>query len=171
MGEQLEKDLSGAFPGTHLSKAQTSALADLSSPVTLSLEGILGQFFRPDGKDRVSAPTWLGRLSLSTMYASLATRLLPLETEYPWEQSYQVAYILPDGSSAALPSPQKIESPFGSVVRESMQEGARVTVRLVVAISVLRIEPDQYEAFRSFCQQVDRLTDERIRIALPGGQP
>ena len=169
--EQLEKDLSGAFPGTHLSKVQTSALADLSSPVTLSLEGTLGQFFRPDGKDRLSARTWLGRLSLSTMYASLATRLLPLDTEYPWEQSYQVSYILPEGASVELPSPQKIDSPFGSVVRESRQEGARVTVRLVVVISALRVEPGHYEAFRSFCQQADRLTDERIRIALPGGRP
>jgi hypothetical protein len=169
--EQLEKDLSGSFPGTHLDRAQTSALADLSTPVTLSLEGTLGQFFRPDGKNRLSARTWLGRLSLSNMYASLATRLLPLETDYPWAQSYLVSYLLPEGASAALPSPQVIESPFGSVVRESRQEGTRVTVRLVVVISALRVEPDQYEAFRSFCQQVDRLTDERIRIALPGGQP
>jgi tetratricopeptide (TPR) repeat protein len=169
--EQLEKDLSGAFPGTHLNKAGTSPLADLSSPVTLSLEGTLGQFFRPDGKDRLSARIWLGRLSLSTMYASLETRVLPLETDYPWEQAYKVTYVLPDGASAVLPSPQKVESPFGSAVRESRQDGARVTVKLVVIISALRVEPDQYQAFRAFCQQVDRLTDERIRIELPGEQP
>ena len=105
------------------------------------------------------------------MYASLEKRLLPLETDYPWEQTYQVSYTLPEGAWVTLPSAQKIESPFGSVSREARQDGPRVTVRLTVLISATRVEPEQYEAFRSFCQQVDRLTDERIRIALPGGQP
>lgn len=169
--ELVEKDLSGSFPGTHLTRVEASPLTDLSSPIRLSFEGTLGQFFRPDGEGRLSAKTWLGRMSLSNMYASLEKRVLPLETDYPWAQTYTVTYALPEGASAALPSPRKIEGPFGSVVREAEQTDRRVTIRLTVVSSALRIEPQQYEAFRSFCQQADRLTDERFRITLSGDQP
>ncbi len=169
--EVLEKDLSGSFPGTHLSAVSVSPLGDLSTPILISFEGILGQMFRPDGKDRVSGPIWMGHLNMSNQYASLPKRTLPLVTDYPWRQSYAVTYVLPSGATASLPSEAKIESPFGSAHRTVRQDGPRVTLKVEVSLTVTRVETTEYEAFRAFCQQVDKLTDERIRIALQGGQP
>ena len=68
--------------------------------MTISFEGSVGQLFKPDGKGRLSARTWLGKLNLSTMYGSLPTRMLPLEIDYPWTQTYAVTYVLPAGASA-----------------------------------------------------------------------
>jgi cellulose synthase operon protein C len=169
--EMLERDLSGSFPGTRLTSAKLSDLDTLSTPVTISFEGTVGQLFKPDGKGRLSARTWLGKLNLSTMYGSLPTRSLPLEIDYPWTQTYAVTYVLPAGSSAVAPSEQKVESPFGSASRQVKEEGNRITVTVSVALTVLRVDPSEYERFRAFCQQVDRLTDERIRIATAGGRP
>lgn len=169
--EQLEKDLSGSFPGTHLTAVKFGPLADLSTPVTIQYEGVFGQMFRPDGKDRLTAPIWLGRLNLSSQYASLQVRTLPLVVDYPWRQRYTVAYTLPPGAVAAPTSDLAVDGPFGGATRTVKQDGQRITVGVTVTLAVRRVEPSDYEAFRTFCQQVDKLADERIRIALPGGQP
>ncbi len=169
--EMLERDLSGSFPGTRLTSVKVSPLDDLSTPVTISFEGTIGQLFKPDGKNRLSARTWLGKLNLSNMYASLPSRTLPLEIDYPWTQTYAVTYVLPPGESASAPAEQKVEGPFGSAGRQVKEEGNRLTVTVTVTLGVSRVQPSDYDAFRAFCQQVDRLIDERVRFTTAGGRP
>ena len=169
--EQLQKDLSNSFPGTQLKQAETSPMGDLLSGVTISYKGMLGQAARPDGKGRVSLPIWIGHLSLSNTYATLTDRTFPLEIDYPWTQSYRVAYELPPGANAPSPSPVDIKTPYGSVARSSSRDGSRLTVTTTVVLAVRRVMPDQYDAFREFCKEADQVVDERLRIELGGGQP
>jgi hypothetical protein len=169
--EQLQKDLSNSFPGTHLSEAETSPMADLLSGVSIKYKGVLGQAARPDGKERVSLPIWIGHLSLSNTYATLTERTFPLEIDYPWTQTYQVTYVLPPGADAPMPSPVEIKTPFGSVDRTSSLDGSRLTVTTTVVLAVRKVMPDQYDAFREFCKNADQVVDERLRVTLGGGQP
>jgi tetratricopeptide (TPR) repeat protein len=169
--ETLEKDLAGSYPGTRLEKVDITPLDDLRPVVTLTYEGTLGQMARPDGKDRVSLPIWMGGLSLSNSYASLKDRVYPVEIEYPWTQSNRTVYRLPPGASAEPPQAVSLETPFGSVIRQATQEGDAVSVVLRVTISCRVVEPRDYPAFRDFCKQVDQTVSERLRIRLEGGQP
>ncbi len=168
--ELLEKDLSGTFPGTRLDAAERSNLAALTSPVTLSFKGTLGQAVSPDGTHHISLPMWLGQLRMSYSYASLQQRNLPIELDYPWRQRYSVTYHLPDGAEAVLPQDVDVKTPFGSVSRASSVNGRVVKVTTTVTLSVIRVNVSSYKAFRAFCLQADRTTDDRLRIALPGGK-
>ncbi len=166
----LEKDLSGTFPGTHLDTAKRSDLLSLTSPITLSFKGTLGQAVSPDGKNRISLPLWLGQLQMSYNYASLQHRSLPEELNYPWQQTYSVTYHLPEGAEVTLPQAVDVKTPFGSVKRTASRKGREVKVTTTVTLSLIRVSVPDYDAFRAFCLQADRTTDDRLRVAFPGGR-
>ena len=169
--EQLEKDISGAFPGTHLSSATASDLADLSSPVTFSFDGTLGQVVSPDGEHEVSLPVWMGQLNLFAGFAALAQRHYPLEIDYPWVQEYDVTFTLPRGATAKAMAPVSIHTPFGSVTRTFSGGERQVSVKLTVELGVREVSPQDYPAFRAFCQAADKAAGERLRVQLAGGKP
>jgi|GEM_PF-820754 len=169
--EVMEKDLSNNYPGTRLDSVELSDLAGLSMPITATFGGVLGQAARPDGKDRVSLPAWLGRLSLQYALATMQDRTLPLEIDYPWRQTYVVTYRLPEGAQAAVPPPVELDGTFGSVKRTVKQEGGLLTASTTVELKVTRVEVGDYAAFKSFCQVAERATEDRIRVQLPGGRP
>lgn len=169
--EKLEKDLSPSFPGTRLDSASSQGIAEFRSPVKLRVDGRFGQAARPEGKARVSLPLWMGRLDLSASRASLEERDLPLVLDFPWEQSYDVAYAFPEGAVAEPPPEVHEETPFGTLDRTVSPEkaGLRVVTRIRLAVS--RVEPEAYRAFRAFCQRADRLAGERLRLSFERSTP
>jgi transglutaminase-like putative cysteine protease/tetratricopeptide (TPR) repeat protein len=169
--EVLERDLSNGYPGTHLDGVTVSPLADLSSPLRLSLRGTLGQAARLEGRGRLTLPVWMGHLNLLYDVAVLEQRTLPLVLDYPWIQTYRVSYELPEGASAAPPAPIREESPFGTVSRSFVREGGALVSTVTIELKARRVEVGDYKAFKAFCQLAERATQDRIRIDLKGGQP
>jgi tetratricopeptide (TPR) repeat protein len=169
--EKLEKDLSPSFPGTRLDSASSQGIAELDSPVKLRVEGRFGQAARPEGKARVSLPLWMGRLDLSSSVASLEERDLPLVLDFPWEQTYDVAYLFPEGAAAEAPPEVHEETPFGLLDRTvtPVKGGLRIVTRIRLAVT--RVEAEAYPAFRAFCQRADRLAGERLRLRFEGSTP
>lgn len=125
----------------------------------------------PDGRGRLSLPTWMGKLNIASSYAALQARVLPLVMEYPWTQTYRVTYRLPAGASADVPAPVAVHSAFGDVTRTAASDGRQVTIEITVTLVKRRIEPGEYPDFRNFCKQADQVGDERLRVRLAGGQP
>ncbi len=169
--EKLEKDLSPSFPGTRLDSATSAGIAEFAAPVKLRVEGRFGQAARPEGKDRVSLPLWMGRLDLSSSVASLEERDLPLVLDFPWDQSYDVTYAFPEGAAAEAPPEVHEETPFGSLDRTVTPEKGGLRVLTRIRLAVTRVEAAAYPAFRSFCQRADRLAGERLRLRFQGSTP
>jgi transglutaminase-like putative cysteine protease/predicted Zn-dependent protease len=166
--EALEQDLSGSYPGTKVREAKFSDLKDLDAPVEIRFSGVLGRVARPDGEGRISLPVWMGRSDLTARMASLARRRFDLLNDYPWRQIYQVTYILPAGATADLHSDASIDNEFGSAKRSARKDGEKVTVTLEVSLKVRRVSPERYGEFRDFCNQVDALAGQRLRVSLSG---
>jgi tetratricopeptide (TPR) repeat protein len=169
--EVLEQDLSGTFPGSRLTSAESGDLRALASPVEIRMAGRFGQAARPDGEGTVSLPLWMGRLDLSSRLATLERRSLPLQLDHGWRQTYDVTYALPTGSEVSLPPPVHLETPFGKIERSVSRSDGEVRVVTAVTVAVERVEPREYAAFRDFCLQVDRVTPERLRVLPKGGAP
>ncbi|MEW5763984.1 MAG: DUF3857 domain-containing protein [Acidobacteriota bacterium] len=169
--EVLERDLSGTFPGSRLTAAESSDMRSLTSPLRIKMVGRFGQAARPDGAGIVSLPLWMGRLDLSSRLATLERRSLPLQLDHGWHQTYDVTYALPGGAEAIPPPPVRLETAFGKVERTITREAEGVRVVTTVAVAAERIEPQDYPAFRDFCQQVDRVIPERLRVRPKGGTP
>lgn len=166
--EALEQDLSGSYPGTKVREAKFTDLKDLDAPVEIRFSGVLGRVARPDGEGRVSLPIWMGHTDLTARVASLVRRRYDLLNDYPWRQAYRVTYTLPAGAVADLPADTSIQTEFGSARRVARQEGSEVTVDLEVSLEVRRVTPERYVEFRAFCNQVDALTGQRLRVSLSG---
>ncbi len=169
--EQLEKGLSNNFPGTRIESAKFSDLSDIDLPVTIEMNGELGNAARPDGPGRQNIPVWMGSMDLSGQYGSLTSRTYPLVISYPWKQSYTVTYLLAPSSEAAAPQEASIESPFGTVRRTVTRDNGQLAVSVEVALSVRRVEPKDYAAFRNFCIHADQVTSETVSVIKKGGRP
>ncbi|MEW6758927.1 MAG: DUF3857 domain-containing protein, partial [Acidobacteriota bacterium] len=115
--EVLERDLSGTFPGSRLTSAESGDMRSLASPVRIRMAGRFGQAARPDGEGIVSLPLWMGRLDLSSRLATLERRSLPLQLDHGWHQTYDVTYALPAGAEVLPPPPVRLVTAFGTVER------------------------------------------------------
>ncbi|MCI4397247.1 MAG: DUF3857 domain-containing protein [Acidobacteria bacterium] len=169
--EQLEKGLSNNFPGTKLSAATFSDLSDIDLPVSLEMAGDIGSALKPNGPGQSTISAWMGALDLSGQYGSLTARIFPLVISYPWTQRYTVTYLLPHSCEASPPQPLATETPFGTVKRRVTRDGEKLTVSTEITLSVRRVEPKDYGAFRDFCIAADQASSETVRLIMKGGRP
>ena len=165
----LEKDLSRMFPGTKLESAEFSDLKDINSEVTVGVRGVLGRIVKPGGNGWITLPAWMGRLELTNQMAALSEREWTLLHDFPWVQNYEVTYIFPEGAEVEELEPIDYQTPFGSVTRTQETGAGEVKVFLQVKLDVLKVDPDEYAAFREFCTQADTYAGQRLRILLKKG--
>jgi tetratricopeptide (TPR) repeat protein len=165
--ERLLQDLGSELPGFALAPAaqgvQTSKLEDFSVPVELVLHGRAPRYARVDGK-RLTLDATVG-LRLTPQFASLSGRRHDLRILSLSSREENVTLRLPNGMKAVtLPDPVKRRSPFGSYEIAVEQAPGKVTVKSRLALSVSRVEPEDYEAFREFCSQADAAMSQQVVI-------
>jgi hypothetical protein len=62
------------------------------------------------------------------------------------------------------PSTTKATSPFGWYSVELDRQGDRITVKSRMGLSVPRVSPGDYPAFKRFCEEADRALNPRLVI-------
>lgn len=164
--ERASSDLSREFPGFALAEGSaglTAELSDYEQPVRISLSGEAPTFGRSEG-ERLSLPVTT-RVRLTESYASLSHRLLDVAIPVfgTARDSFEVK--LPAGYRVlAQPSTVAKKSPFGEYSVSVEQQADVVKVTSEVSLSVTRVKPAQYQAWRAFCQAVDAAMTPRLVI-------
>jgi tetratricopeptide (TPR) repeat protein len=141
-------------------------LDDAETPVTMRARGKLQAFTRREGHNLVVSAGAAHHLVAD--YASLSNRTLDIELHALTRRDDEWSFKLPANTRVVEPPVSAdIDTPFGSVSLTFEEAAGRAVVRTSLAFKMSRIHPSDYEAFRKFCETVDRVFGQRMVLGTP----
>src|SRR5690606_21674652 len=164
--ELLTKQLARTFPGTIVRRASFPGITDVLAPVTVEAELAIPGWAQAQG--RGLRFRMLGHeVALQRSVAPQAKREHPLVLGVPNREVRTIQYELPRGRKVSqLPSPAKIDSPFGSFELKIDNKGDRTAVVTTsLEFARARIEPGEYQAFREFLREIDAALAQAFEAA------
>ena len=115
--------------------------------------------------ERKTIPVALDMLNLSQRYASETKRKCDLELYFPWERKTEIVYELDKGLKiASLPEGAEIAEPFGTYRRKFSRKNETLVLQEEFVLARHRVPVAEYEAFKSFCNRIDSLMDQKILL-------
>ncbi len=164
--ERIEDDLRELLPGVRVTSVRAEGLDDVERPVQLSYEATVPTIGTRQGDTVLlygASPVQLTR-----RFATRSTRAHDLVLGVPSMVDETRTIRLPAGASVLeVPPPVRLEGPFGRFEYSITQQGGGLLVRRVTVLTRDRVHPDEYGAFREFCQAVDDAVARRIVLRLP----
>jgi len=165
--ERLSNDLGGELPGFEIlpgaQGVQTSNLDDAREPVRLHIEGTAPSFARRENGRLSMAVT--NPFRLTGAYATLSQRKQDVWTLAFTELRDTFVVDLPAGMRVvSAPESAKGTSPFGWYSIDVDRQGDRMTVKSRIGLGVPRVSPEDYPAFKRFCEEVDRAMSPRLVV-------
>ncbi|MDC0748502.1 DUF3857 domain-containing protein [Polyangium mundeleinium] len=165
--ERASQDLASDFGPIELEKGragvETGDLDDVEQAVKIRARGKATSFARREG-DALSVPASITpRLVAELAPSSKRTLDVTLTALTSREEEWVIK--VPAGMKVrAAPTAQKLDTPFGAFHVTVEQAPGKVTVRTGLSFKKARVTPAEYEAFRSFCEAVDRAFGQRIVV-------
>ena len=164
--ERIEDDLRELLPGVRVTSVRAQGLDDVERPVRLTYEATVPTIGTRQGDTVLlygASPVQLTR-----RFATRSTRAHDLVLGVPSMVEETRTIRLPAGASVLeVPPPVRLEGPFGRFEYAITAQGASLSVRRVTVLSRDRVHPNEYGAFREFCQAVDDAVARRIVLRLP----
>jgi tetratricopeptide (TPR) repeat protein len=163
--QRYERSWNAVFGGARVIRVAMPGLEDLERPVRVEAELAARGMALRTGPRRLSIlPTGL-ESNLVGAHARLSKRRHPLVLKYPRRLEERVRLEPPPGWRFADPPPLRaVRSSFGSYSRAVRREGRALVVERTLELTVDRVSPVQYPAFRQFLQRVDRHAAERLSL-------
>jgi hypothetical protein len=165
--ERVLSDLSHEFPGLTLQQGDrglSASLDDFEAPVRLSVAGEAPAFARQEGSDLSLPVTTHARLLDD--YATLSERQLDVRIGSFGNVEDKVLVKLPPGYHVKSAPPEvSLDTRFGSFAVKVTQSDKQVEVTSHVAVKVSRVTPQQYAAWRVFCQAVETAMSARLVLS------
>lgn len=167
--EKAEQGFARMYPGVRAATFEMSDPSQLGKAVNTRFVLEVPQLGRGDGAGFSFSPFGEPFRYVASS-APLSRRVHPLETGSPWRNQFHYDIRLPEGfQSADGELLFERTTPFGSYrFQTTVTEGG---IELVghIEVSVIRVEPDEYPAYREFLEDVDRVFSRRLRVvAHPG---
>jgi hypothetical protein len=104
-------------------------------------------------------------LRLTPKFASLSGRTQDVVTEGFSTTEDSVTVELPPGAEiVSAPVPVRQDGPFGSFSVEVTRNKDRISVKSRIVVSVSRVEPKDYAAWKRFCEAADRAMAPRLVV-------
>jgi len=165
--ERMTRDLGGDFPGVSINEGPqglvTSDLTNNEEPVKIHVRAAAPGFARNEG-DALSMPV-TGGYRLTPNFASLSQRRQAVEliAFTTIDDTYRIK--LPPGAKVlTAPENRSATSNFGSYSVTVEQNKNEVVVRSKLSIKVTRVEPNEYQAWKRFCEDADAAFSPRLLV-------
>jgi transglutaminase-like putative cysteine protease/tetratricopeptide (TPR) repeat protein len=165
--DRVNSDVGGEYPGFEIAAGpagiQTSNLEDATTPVSIHVKGSAASFARRENAELSMAVT--SSLRLTPTFASLSTRTQDVMTLGFSTTEDLVTVELPPGAQiVSAPVSARGESRFGSYSLDVSRDKDKVVVKSRIAVKVSRVKPQDYAAWRRFCEDADRAFAPRLVI-------
>ncbi len=157
--------LAQVLPSVEIQAVSVPGERNLEEDFTLSYRGEI-QPVRKTGS--ISIPSsWIPRPYLAAL-AAPAERRQPLLFSAPWTTEEELHISLTKGVTLlSLPEDVRLDNQFGSATLRYTRENDELVVYSSVQFRKLRIEPEEYSAFRSFVQTLDESFRRELQVAVP----
>ncbi len=157
--------LAQVLPSVQIQAVSVPGERNLEKDFALSYRGEI-QPVRKTGK--LSIPSsWIPRPYLAAL-AAPAERTQPLLLSAPWTTEEELHIRLAKGISlVSIPSDLNVENQFGSATLRYARENDELVVYSSVQFRKLRIEPEEYSAFRGFVQILDESFRRELQVSVP----
>ncbi len=166
--ERVTRDLSGEFGTLELQAGKTGLemnnLDDAEQPVHWKVRGKAQSFARKEGQSfsLPAAPV----MDLAQKYASLSTRKLDVVLgALTMREDEWVVKLAPGIRAARVPLALAKDTPFGSFEMSVEQSAGKIVVKSKLILKKAVIAAADYDAWRLFCESVDRAFGQRIVIS------
>jgi tetratricopeptide (TPR) repeat protein len=164
--ERVSQDVSQIVMGFQLNAGPGALVVDADDyekPVRVVAKGKTDTLARVDG-DELSVHVTIRR-RLSDQYASLVERQLPVRLPVFGTEHSEYELELPPGS-VVVSGPQDVshKSKFGEYHIKRVQDGRKVRVTSSLSLSTTRIKPEEYKAWRQFCEAADSAMATRLVV-------
>jgi tetratricopeptide (TPR) repeat protein len=163
--ERFEQNYSRSYPGAKVGTFEMSEPRAIEKPVETKYALSVPRLGRVEGGNLLFSP--LGEpWRFAESNAPLSKRQYTVELGAPWRNEFSYDVALPAGY-AVVDAPVQVEktSPFGSYQYVMKPSPTGITVSGHIAFTVSQVTPDQYGAFRSFLEEVDRTFSRRFRLS------
>lgn len=166
--ERLSEHVGRSFPSFEIlpgaAGVKTSDLDDIEKPVKIAVQGKAPSFARREG-DQLSMDVTLAT-RLTPVYASLSRRTRDVKLPPIGTLRDRYSVTLPPGAKVvSAPIAVKKETRFGSYEVKVEQQAGKVTVESRLTVTVHRVTPKDYAAWRTFCGDVDRALSPRLVVS------
>jgi hypothetical protein len=163
--EKFEQSYARSYPGVKVGAFDITAPRAIEAPVETKYSLAVPRLGRADGNTLVFSP--LGEpWRFAESNAPLSKRQYTLELGAPWRSEFSYDVSIPSGYVLA-DAPVTVEktTPFGTYQYVMNSSGGTIKVSGHIAFSIDTVPPDQYAAFRSFLEEVDRTFSRKLRLA------
>jgi hypothetical protein len=162
--DTMRANLAQAYPTVQVDSVHVEGAHDLEHDIDVNFRGSIDTFA---GKSALRlVPSWLPHRYVDSL-APLEARTEELQLPAPWTTEEEIHFALPWGATMdKIPADWNYETPFGTAsIRYGFSEG-ELNVRTSVQFRKLRIEPQEYAQFRSFCRNVEKAFHAEMTLHL-----
>ena len=166
--ERVTRDLSGEFGTLELVSGkgglEMNNLDDTEQPVHWKIRGKAQSFARKEGQSFSipAAPV----MDLAQKYASLSTRKLDVVLgALTMREDEWTVKLAPGMQVTRVPLALSKDTPFGSFGMTVEQSAGKIVVKSRLVLKKAVIPPAEYDAWRIFCEAVDRAFGQRIVLS------
>ncbi len=165
--QHLGQDVGADVAGAEWSTLTTQSLDEIEKTPSVKAKGKASSVGRAEGKSRSFAVSSLG--ALAPVFAPLSSRSLPVSLQTTQSYDDRFSWKLPAGVTVLrAPESKRGTSPFGHYEVEVENGKGQVKVRSRFSLTVARVEPADYAAFRAFLRDADAALGQRLLL---GGAP
>lgn len=163
--QRVQQMLAAILPGSEVASVESGDLEDVEQQVTMHVRGRIPQFAVSQG-DTMTIP--LGRKEhMVRTFASLATRKLDVRLPAQFTEEDDWTIHLPAGVKVrSLPTAARASGPFGSYDLDVEAVGNVLHAKTTVTLLKTRVTANDYSAFRTWCEEVDRALGQRAIVEL-----
>jgi len=160
----FERSWSQTFPGLSVRQVTLSDPNKLDQDVTLEYQMDVPRYAEVLGQSALRFQPFSGNSgSYTQAYAQLSERRFDLVLPQPSVNQYAAQYKLPTGYSVSeLPTNVTEDSKFGRLRTTYRIENGILSCTAEVAVTVSRVKPEDYPAFRLFLGRVDQELSRKL---------
>ena len=164
----IEKMFNSMYPGSRLVKVTVGNIDDESKPVVIDSTVDMNNYIIQQGS-RLLLPVSMTNVDYVSRFGSLSTRTMPLVLQFPFKLKGVKSYRLPPGYGVTrLPEPRHLESDFGVFDLQCRPgdpaQGVAAVCETDFSITVTRIEPAQYPAFREYLEKAAFMRNQNLEV-------